>query len=136
METYLLPQQSNYQAHKIDHSATVSNNNACSYLMSQFVWILIRLRLFYFACIYLKKPSRIFKTYKSLVALRNNVWGGNMKKVFKVSGRFYFNMYTPGWPSKAYDYIIKSELKRHALDVISDEKVRFIFLAITRKCAM
>jgi MoaA/NifB/PqqE/SkfB family radical SAM enzyme len=45
-------------------------------------------------------------------------------------------MYTPGWPSKAYDHIVKSELKRHAEGVIADEKLRFVFLAVTRKCPM
>jgi MoaA/NifB/PqqE/SkfB family radical SAM enzyme len=45
-------------------------------------------------------------------------------------------MYTPGWPSKAYDNIWKSELRRHAPNSIAAEKTFFAFLAITRKCPM
>src|SRR5690606_15602185 len=44
--------------------------------------------------------------------------------------------YTPGWPSNAYDELIKSELRRHASPLTAKEKLSFVFLAITRKCPM
>lgn len=45
-------------------------------------------------------------------------------------------MYTPGWPSKAYDDLVRGELIRHASPLTGDEKLSFVFLAITRKCPM
>jgi MoaA/NifB/PqqE/SkfB family radical SAM enzyme len=71
-----------------------------------------------------------------LLSLRNNVWAGDLKKIYKIDGKFYFNQYTPGWPSRAYDELIKSELRRHASPLTVTEKLSFVFLAITRKCPM
>ena len=100
------------------------------------VWAVIKLRIFYFACVILKRPALIWRTYKKMLALRENVWGGDLKKIYKVEGKYYFNQYTPGWPGKLYDSIIRQELKRHAAPVPGDEKLSFVFLAITRKCPM
>ena len=101
-----------------------------------FVWWAIKARIFYFACIILKQPLVIIKTFRALLNLRKNVWGGDIKKIYKIGNKYYFNMYTPGWPSKAYDSLIKSELRRHATTTIADDKLSFVFLAITRKCPM
>ena len=101
-----------------------------------FTWWIIKLRIFYFACIILKKPELIWKTFRAILTLRNNVWGGDLKKLYKVGDKYYFNQYTPGWPSGAYDELIKSELRRHAAPLTAKEKLSFVFLAITRKCPM
>lgn len=102
----------------------------------KFIWLAIKLRIFYLACVVLKKPQRIWRLFKAMLQLRNNVWGGDLKKLYKVDGRYYFNMYTPGWPSKAYDDLIKAELRRQASPHTEKEKLSFVFLAITRKCPM
>jgi len=99
-------------------------------------WWAIKFRIFYFACIILKRPGLIWKTFRAMLDLRNNVWGGDLKKIYKIGDKYYFNQYTPGWPSKAYDDLIKSELRRHASPLITSEKLSFVFLAITRKCPM
>ncbi len=100
------------------------------------VWWAIKLRIFYFACVILRSPSKIRKTYKSMLQLRSNVWGGDLKKLYKSGNKYYFNQYTPGWPSRAYDELIKSELRRKADPVNQKEQLSFVFLAITRKCPM
>jgi MoaA/NifB/PqqE/SkfB family radical SAM enzyme len=100
------------------------------------IWIMIKVRIFYFACIILKQPRKVFKTFKAMIKLRNNVWAGDLKKIYKIDGKYYFNQYTPGWPSMAYDNLIKSELRRHASPHAVTEKLSFVFLAITRKCPM
>ena len=101
-----------------------------------FLWCAIKFRIFYFACIILKSPKKIWATFKVMLSLRSNVWGGDLKKIYKIGGKYYFNQYTPGWPSRAYDVLIKSELRRHADPVNTAEKLSFMFLAITRKCPM
>jgi MoaA/NifB/PqqE/SkfB family radical SAM enzyme len=112
------------------------NNRKITGFENLIVWWAIKMRIFWFACIILRNPVKIVKTFRKLLALRNDVWGGDLKKLYKVDGRYYFNLYTPGWPSAAYDHIIRSELKRHASPVPTSEKLRFIFLAITRKCPL
>lgn len=100
------------------------------------IWWAIKLRIFYFACIVLKKPKLIWRTFQQMLRLRTDVWGGDLKKIYRVEGKYYFNQYTPGWPSKAYDTLIKGELRRHAKPLTNPEKLSFVFLAITRKCPM
>jgi MoaA/NifB/PqqE/SkfB family radical SAM enzyme len=99
-------------------------------------WWMIKLRIFYFTCIILRKPKKILDIYKRMLSLRSNVWGGDLKKLYRVDNKFYFNQYTPGWPSKAYDDLIKSELHRQASPLETKERLSFVFLAITRKCPM
>ena len=100
------------------------------------IWWAIKTRIFYVACVVLKRPGLILKTFSNLLSLRNNVWGGDLKKIYKVGDKYYFNQYTPGWPSKNYDKLIKGELLRHAFPLTATEKLSFIFLAITRKCPL
>lgn len=106
------------------------------WLESMLIWSAIKLRIFWLACLVLKSPKKIWRTYRALLTLRNNVSGGNLKKIYKVHGKYYYNQYTPGWPSKTYDTLIKSELRRHADPINVTEGLNFIFFAITRKCPM
>jgi hypothetical protein len=68
------------------------------YMHRTIVWSLIKMRIFYFACLILKKPGLIVRAFRTMLALRQNVWGGDLKKIYKVDGKYYFNQYTPGWP--------------------------------------
>src|SRR5450432_1238458 len=99
-------------------------------------WMAIRLRIFFIACTTLRSLKKIRKGYNALLQLRKTTWSGNMKKMYKVDGKYYFNLYTPGWPSAAYDHLIKSELLRYASPLYAADKLRFIFLAVTRKCPL
>ena len=114
----------------------IEYRNECSLLEKKIIWIAMKLRIFYMACKELRNPARILKTYKTVIQLRKDIWGGELKKLYKIDRKYYFNMYTPGWPSRAYDNIWKSELRRHAPNSIDTEKTFFAFLAITRKCPM
>ncbi|MEO8794198.1 MAG: radical SAM protein [Daejeonella sp.] len=100
------------------------------------IWKAIKLKIFFYACLILKNPALILRIYKQMLSIRSNVWGGDLKKMHKINGRYYFNMYTPGWPSNAYDQLIKTELSRHILPVVQTEKLSFVFFAITRKCPL
>lgn len=106
------------------------------WLEKKTVWFLIRLQIFWIACRVLKSPRKILKTFRSLLTLRNTVNGGNLDKIYRVNGRYYYNQYTPGWPSVAYKELIKSELKRHVDPLHAPERLSFVFFAITRKCPM
>lgn len=124
------------QAAPVSPAKWSHHSTALPWWEKSFTWFAIKLRIFYFSCIVLKKPALIWRLFKAMLQLRNNVWGGDLKKLYKVDGKYYFNMYTPGWPSKAYDELIKAELRRQASPHTEREKLSFVFLAITRKCPM
>lgn len=126
---------------KIIYSSTYptlnsKGNRMVTGLPAKLLWLAIKLRLFYFACIVLKKPAVIIRTFKKMLQLRTSVWAGDMKKIYKVDGKYYFNMYAPSWPGKQYDNMAKNELRRYAGPLAGDEKMALVFFAITRKCPL
>ena len=125
-----------YGNNKVEKEKNIDSSNECGLIEKKLIWMAMKLRIFYLACKELRNPARILKTYKTVIQLRKDIWGGELKKLYKIDGKYYFNMYTPGWPSKAYDNIWKSELRRHAPNSVDAEKTFFAFLAITRKCPM
>jgi MoaA/NifB/PqqE/SkfB family radical SAM enzyme len=139
METALAPNSFKiklYSENKAERITAGISTSRCSIIERNIVWIAIRLRILYLACRELKQPLIIWKTYRSLIRLRKDVWGGDLKKLYRIGGKYYFNMYTPSWPSRTYDNIWKSELRRHIPNTVSEEKTFFAFFAITRKCPM
>jgi MoaA/NifB/PqqE/SkfB family radical SAM enzyme len=96
----------------------------------------IKCNIFWLSVVWLRNPRTIWKVYQHMIKTRDAIWGGPMKKVYEVDGRYYYSIYSPGWPSKAYNNVIKRELLRHTHPDLSAEKPSFIFLAITRKCPM
>ena len=125
-----------YSNNNIEEEKNIDNVNECGFIEKKLIWMAMKARIFYMACKELRNPARILKTYKTVIQLRKDIWGGELKKLYKIDRKYYFNMYTPGWPSRAYDNIWKSELRRHAPNSIDTEKTFFAFLAITRKCPM
>lgn len=96
----------------------------------------LRLKNIFLALITLKDPALVIKTYRKSAEVKETVWAGTLKKMYKAGGRYYFNMYTPGWPSRAYDKMVRSELERYAYPHKVSSQLSFVFLAVTRKCPM
>ena len=74
---------------------------------------------------------------KSLDALRRQFSGPHrIKKLVKIDGKFYYDLYTPGWPSSTYEAAIAGEMNR--LQPVKNDANRFtnIFLCITKKCPL
>ena len=125
-----------YPAAKMPPERISGSTRQCSKIEKRVVWTAMKLRIFFLACKVLKRPSVIWSTYLSVIRLRKDIWGGDPRKLYRVNGKYYFNLYTPGWPSKTYDNIWESELRRHMPGNLLPEKTFFAFLAITRKCPM
>lgn len=139
MQTLLASQRviiKSYAPGKIITEKNASPVKQCSAVEKKIVWMAMKLKIFLMACNELKQPKLIWSTYMAMIRLRKDIWGGDLKKLYRVNGKYYFNMYTPGWPSKTYDNIWKSELRRHSTNSNTPEKTFFAFLAITRKCPM
>lgn len=111
-------------------------NAAVTPLLRHFIWLCIKLRILFITLITVKNPALSWKIFKQLIAVRKKTWGTAMKKMYRINGKYYFNLYTPGWPSRAYDELVINEVKRHAFPLDVVDKLSFIFLAVTRKCPM
>jgi MoaA/NifB/PqqE/SkfB family radical SAM enzyme len=111
-------------------------NNSCGYIETSIILLAMKVWIFLLACTTIRRPSAIWKTYRSKINIRKDVWGDELKKLYRIGGKYYVTMYTPGWPSKAYNQIWESELRRFIPDNTIPEKTFFAFFAITRKCPM
>ncbi|MDB5022527.1 MAG: radical protein [Mucilaginibacter sp.] len=100
------------------------------------ILVAVKLRILFMACITLRSFKRIRKALIALLNLRRAAWSGNLKKMYKVDGKYYFNLYTPGWPSVAYDNVIKDELLRCGSPMQTENKLKFMFFDITGKCPL
>lgn len=99
------------------------------------IWIAIKSRIFFLVLYHVQSVSKAAKYYRQMISLRENVWSGNMKKIYKVGGKYFFNQHTPAWPSRQYDRLIVQEIKRNVFNQ-TDHSSSFIFFAITRKCPL
>jgi MoaA/NifB/PqqE/SkfB family radical SAM enzyme len=118
------------------HKPTIADNGAPGLFIRLLINWAIKYNIFWLSILALRNPRTIWKVYRHMIKMRDAIWGGDMKKIYKVDGRYYYSIYAPGWPSKAYNNVIKRELLRHTRPDLSAEKPSFIFLAITRKCPM
>ena len=59
-----------------------------------------------------------------------------VKKLFKIQGRYYWDMHTPGWPSKAFTKYTEGEMNRIIpFRPVADYLNSMIF-AISKKCPL
>jgi MoaA/NifB/PqqE/SkfB family radical SAM enzyme len=138
MQTLSVPKQQLYEVAVNSKTVkrTVKYNGSPALIERVLINIAIRLHIAWITCITIRHPRKIWKIYSAMTNMRKAIWGGDMQKLYKVSGRYYYSIYAPGWPSVAYNNVIKRELQRHTAPDLSAEKPSFIFLAITRKCPM
>lgn len=78
-----------------------------------------------------------FKTLRALSALKAKVIGAQrMAKKVRVDGRYYWDLYAPGWPGKVFKQYLKGEMNR--ITPLPGKSNRFtnVFIAITKKCPL
>ncbi len=132
MQTLTITQQQ-YQTQEI---TAAFKKAQCSNIEKFLVFNMRKMQLIFLLCRIVKKPSLVFKGWKQLATLHTKTWGKQVTKLFKVNGYYYNNLYTPGWPSAAYNSFLKDELQRHLQPLQHQGNLSFIFMAITRKCPM
>ena len=92
----------------------------------------IGLNVVWLALIKYKNPWRAFKAAFRVIETRENFKTNHPKIVKGPDNKYYMNLYTPGWPSEAFDRSI-----RHAFNVFSSNLQISLFsivFAITHKC--
>ena len=105
-------------------------------LHSRIAWLLIRCRIFVLSLSICRKPWDAVKLFRSVKNRKKEEWGGNLMKLTKAGGKYFYSQYFPGWPSALHDRMVKDELRRMIDPESMSGKTTFIFFAITRKCPM
>jgi MoaA/NifB/PqqE/SkfB family radical SAM enzyme len=74
---------------------------------------------------------------KKLWQSTKELYGGKANiKLIKNNGKYFYNIYTPGFPSVAYDNFIRNMFSRLYPAKKEKGKLSFLFFAITRKCPL
>ena len=99
-------------------------------ILIKFNVLLIAARLYF-------HPLKVFKVLRRLERLRRQYMGDyKVKKLFKIQGRYYWDMHAPGWPSKAFAKYTEGEMNRIIpFRPVADYLNSMIF-AITKKCPL
>ncbi len=86
-----------------------------------------------------RRPGQCLRVLKALDASRRAVLGPHrLRKAACVDGRYYYDLYAPGFPSRAFDAYIEAEAARILPPGRPKRTARFanIILAITKKCSL
>lgn len=59
-----------------------------------------------------------------------------LTKTVKSNGRYFFRLHLPGWPSKAFDQFMESELDHLFSEEEKPHRLQFIVLGVTKQCPL
>ncbi len=102
-------------------------------------WIFwrIHLNLLWIAIRQYRNPIQVITVLKSLEQLRKKFLGDvQIKKMVKVNGKYYWDLYTPGWKSNVFYEFLKAELARISPASIKTNRFLNVFISITKKCPL
>ena len=57
-------------------------------------------------------------------------------KFYRIGKRFYYELYTPGFPSPAFNKFFKTELRKNIIGIRDTERIQNVVLSITGKCPL
>jgi len=84
-----------------------------------------------------RDPKSVYHIVRRLGQLRRQLFGaGHIRKVCKVDGKYYWDLYAPGFKSQAFTKFIEGEANR--IVPVRGKSNRFtnVFVAFTKKCSL
>ncbi len=98
--------------------------------------LIIRLHLFILALKNYRSVNKAYKVLQQLYTFKNTLLGGSDTKIVQVNGKYYHDIYAPGFPSKAFNDYVEAEFHRILPIAKKANPLTFIFFAITKKCPL
>jgi MoaA/NifB/PqqE/SkfB family radical SAM enzyme len=102
-------------------------------------WIKVRLwiDIFQITLRCYKNPWRAWRGLSSLSARRKLSRDGRMTfKYVQADGRYFWDLYSPGWPSVAFNHYLEEELNRSLPFRPSQASLQVLLMAITKACPL
>ncbi len=106
-------------------------------IKKDFVLVLIWLNLLIIALIEIRNPVKAFSSLKMLEKMRR-IFMGNffIQKIIYNRRRFFWDMYSAGWPSAGFNNYHAAELKYLAGMTNGETELKIILFGITNKCPL
>jgi MoaA/NifB/PqqE/SkfB family radical SAM enzyme len=102
-----------------------------------FTWIRLRVRILWLAWKAYRSPVKMLRAIRSLYDMRSQIFGRRgARKVLKREGHYFFALYVPPFPSRAFDHYILHSLNRFIPALIPHQMYSHLQVAITSKCPM
>ncbi len=118
-------------------AALVPPQKILSGLKKEWVELGIRLTILKVVLQRFKSPGKIMFVLRTLDQHRRQFLGeSRIKKIVEVDQRYFWDLYVPGWPSKAFTNFIKGEVNRIAPLPEKANRLSNAFIAITKKCSL
>ncbi len=84
-----------------------------------------------------RNPWLALKVLRCLVAMKRNLVGNvNSLKWLCVGGRYFWNISSPGWPSKAFNAFILHEMNRMLPLTNKQNQLQTLIMSITSRCPL
>ena len=97
----------------------------------------IRMTVLYIAFKNYLNPFKVISVLKKLEKLRKQYMGDyNTLKLIHVGKQYYWDMHSPGWPSKAFNKFNEGEMNRICPFRKSNDYLNSMIFAITKKCSL
>lgn len=102
------------------------------------LWVRYRVRLHIFLLALRSYASLrdAVKAVRAMMHFKKEVYGGSDIKMVRCGRQYFFSIYAPGYPSRAFNDYVRSELHRFVPLRAKANKLSFLFFAITRKCPL
>lgn len=121
----------------VSDGTTVPQSEMLSGIRKEIIELKIRANIARLVFRNFKNPLKCFSILRALDRTRRKVTGENrIRKIAKVDGKFYWDLYIPSWPSKAFDDFFEGEINRIAPMKFKTNRFSNIFVAVTKKCSL
>jgi len=102
-------------------------------------WVDLRVKLTFLriALHCYRSPSMALRVIRKMLAFKQAINGKEgIRRCVKTSGKYYFSMYIPGYPSPLFNRYIRTELYRIAPHPLPVNNLQVLQLAITSHCPL
>jgi len=83
----------------------------------------------------LRNPGKSFRTLSRLLGQRKRIHGNRRDhKIVRSGNRYYWSIYTPGFPSIGFNQMIEQEIRRISAQDRSDIPLQTLILSISSRC--
>ncbi len=100
---------------------------AVALVWSRVAWLAVRAR---------RVPVGAAKALWRLRAARGRAPHWAVRKLARASGRYFWDLYSPGWPSAAFDHYVDRELARFDSRSERHTGLQTVVVAMTRRCSL
>jgi MoaA/NifB/PqqE/SkfB family radical SAM enzyme len=82
-------------------------------------------------------PLKLVPTFRKLLKIRKAFLGTqNLTKIIKSGNHFFWDMHSPGWPSKSFNAFYRDEILRAVCPDKKSSGAKLIVFSITNKCPL